>query len=81
LQNVSKYAGSSAIARIEVREDGEAVLFEVADDGEGFDPESRAAGAGLTNMRDRVGAIGGTLRVDSAPGRGTTISGLVPFRA
>jgi signal transduction histidine kinase len=81
LQNVSKYAGSSATVRIEVREDGEALLFAVEDDGQGFDPDSRAAGAGLTNMRDRVGAIGGTLSVDSAPGKGTRISARVPFHA
>jgi signal transduction histidine kinase len=32
-------------------------------------------------MRDRVGAIGGTLSVTSVPGRGTTISGMVPIHA
>ena len=37
--------------------------FEVADDGPGIDPARVAAGAGLTNMRDRVGAIGGTLEL------------------
>jgi signal transduction histidine kinase len=81
LQNVSKYAGPKATARIRVHEDEKALLFEVEDDGEGFDPNGRAVGAGITNMRDRVGAIGGTLSVTSVPGRGTTISGMVPIHA
>jgi signal transduction histidine kinase len=33
----------------------------------------------MTNMQDRVGALGGSLRVDSAPGAGTTISGTIPL--
>jgi len=38
-------------------------------------------GAGFVNMGDRVGAVGGTLLVDSAPGNGTTISGRIPIAA
>ena len=63
-----------------VREDEGAVLFEVADTGAGFDMKSGAQrGHGFVNMADRVGAFGGTVRVDSAPGQGTTISGRVPL--
>ena len=39
-------------------------------------------GAGFTNMLDRLGALGGTLRVESAPGKapgkGTGVIGIVP---
>jgi signal transduction histidine kinase len=56
-------------------------VFEVADDGAGFDSASAAAkGHGFVNMSDRLGAIGGTLRVDSAPGEGTRIRGTIPIR-
>jgi signal transduction histidine kinase len=52
----------------------------VADDGAGFDPASGAGkGHGFVNMADRVGAIGGTLTVDSAPGQGTRISARIPL--
>ena len=34
----------------------------------------------FTNMLDRLGALGGTLRVDSAPGQGTRVTGSVPVR-
>lgn len=54
-------------------------MFEVADDGAGFDMASRRnLGAGFVNMADRVGAIGGSLAVDSAPGTGTRVSGRIP---
>jgi signal transduction histidine kinase len=63
-----------------VREDEGAVLFEVADTGAGFDMKSGAQrGHGFVNMADRVGAFGGTVTVESAPGAGTTISGRVPL--
>jgi signal transduction histidine kinase len=50
----------------------------VKDDGAGFEIASSTPGAGLTNMRDRLGAIGGSLRVESEPGHGTTVSGAIP---
>jgi signal transduction histidine kinase len=53
--------------------------FEVTDDGAGFEPGSERAGVGMTNMRDRVGALGGSLHADSAPEVGTTISGTIPL--
>jgi signal transduction histidine kinase len=80
LQNAGKHAGEGATITITVREDEGAVLFEVADTGAGFDMKSGAQrGHGFLNMADRVGAFGGTVRVESAPGRGTTILGRVPL--
>jgi signal transduction histidine kinase len=80
LQNASKYAGRGATASVNVHQVAAELLFEVADDGGGFDIEARGDGVGLTNMRDRVGAIGGSLRIESSGGRGTTISGSIPLR-
>jgi signal transduction histidine kinase len=80
LQNAGKHAGEGASATIRVWEDGDRLFFEVADTGAGFELAGAAGkGAGFVNMSDRVGAVGGTLNVDSAPGRGTTISGRVPI--
>jgi len=56
-------------------------LLRVSDDGRGFDPEGvRAAGRhlGLVSMHDRAGAVGGVLRVESAPGKGTVVELEVP---
>jgi signal transduction histidine kinase len=78
LQNAGKYAGEGAAATIHVWEEAGALLFEVSDDGAGFDVTHRAPGAGFTNMNDRLGAVGGTLRVESTPGRGTKVRGTIP---
>jgi hypothetical protein len=78
MQNACKHAGERATIRLQLREEPAAVAFEVIDDGAGFDAAGRGPGAGLLNMADRLGAFGGTLRVDSAPGMGTRIAGTVP---
>ena len=77
LANVRKHA---AARRVSVRlcyADG-AVRLTVADDGRGFDPSATNGGYGLNGMRDRVRQVGGTVEVDSAPGRGTKVSAEVP---
>jgi signal transduction histidine kinase len=80
LQNVGKHAGLDARAAMRVREDEGHLSFEVSDDGAGYDAERvRGEGNGLTNMSDRIGALGGTLTVQSTPGAGTTVRGSVPL--
>ena len=80
LQNAGKHAGEGSEATVTLRQEEGALLFEVADDGAGFDPASGAGrGHGFVNMADRVGAIGGTLTVDSSPGAGTRISARIPL--
>jgi signal transduction histidine kinase len=79
LQNAGKYAGDGAQVTVEVSEEEGGLVFVVNDDGAGFDTRAgMAVGAGFTNMLDRLGALGGTLRVESAPGRGTRVTGAVP---
>ncbi len=81
LTNAGKHAGEGASATIRLREEEGVLLFEVGDDGAGFDAASKGLGAGFVNMKDRVGAAGGTLKVDSAPGEGTWIAGRIPVAA
>ena len=77
LQNVAKYANASR-ATIRLAAEGDGLIFQVEDDGSGFDPASTSYGAGLQNMSDRLAALGGTVRIESAPGRGTTLTGRIP---
>jgi signal transduction histidine kinase len=77
LQNVQKYAKATrAIVHVAER-DGD-LIFEVEDDGKGFDPATAKRGSGTTNMADRLDALGGGVEVDSALGRGTQLRGHVP---
>jgi signal transduction histidine kinase len=77
LQNVTKHAGDDAAVTLRLWRDRTAVRFTVRDDGAGFVPQQTPRGAGLTNMTDRIGAVGGTLVVRSEPGVGTTVEGRV----
>ena len=78
IQNAVKHAGSDAHVTVTLGRDAEGVHFTVADDGLGMDTRGRSDGAGLTGMRDRIGAVGGELQVVSSPGRGTSVRGTIP---
>ena len=77
LQNVTKYAETPS-ARIRLTQSDGHLAFEIVDDGVGFDP-ARAHGSGLTNMRDRIEAVGGDLEVVSKTDVGTTVKGRIPL--
>jgi signal transduction histidine kinase len=77
LQNVQKYAQASS-ATVRLREEGAQLAVEVSDDGRGFDATATTRGAGLTNMEDRLDALGGTLQIQSSPSHGTTLRATVP---
>jgi signal transduction histidine kinase len=76
LQNAEKHAGADSRVDISVWENG-ALGFDVSDDGRGFDT-TRPAGAGLTNLHDRMTAVGGQVVVESSPGHGTRVHGRIP---
>jgi signal transduction histidine kinase len=78
LTNVLKHAQARRVSLLLQQAPGQAVAV-VEDDGVGFDADSvtaptRAGGRlGLFGMRERVALVGGTLTVESSPGRGTTV--------
>ncbi|HEY1367249.1 MAG TPA: histidine kinase, partial [Gaiellaceae bacterium] len=77
LQNSAKHGGEDVVVSIRVWKEPHLVRFAIVDDGAGFVPSRHHNGTGLTNMSDRLGAVGGTISIRSAPGRGTYIDGAV----
>jgi signal transduction histidine kinase len=76
LANVAKYASASSVAVSVAVSDG-VVRVEIADDGVGgADP---ARGSGLRGLADRLEALGGTLTIESLPGKGTRLIGEAPL--
>jgi signal transduction histidine kinase len=84
LINICRHAGASAVLIQGAVKNG-AFALEVEDDGRGFDaarhlsPEADGSGWGLLGMRERVEMLGGVLRVDSAPGKGTHVALTIPL--
>ncbi len=79
LANVARHAGTTTATVTLGTRDGE-ILLAVADAGTGCDPAAAFASGrtGLTGMRERVAAVGGTVVLDAAPGRGTVLRVHVP---
>jgi signal transduction histidine kinase len=75
LQNAAKHGGPDTAVTITARTDAGGLSLTIADTGPGFEPAT--IGTGLTNMTDRVSAIGGQLAIDTSPGRGTRITASV----
>jgi signal transduction histidine kinase len=77
LTNAAKHA-DTPVVDVAVAADGDALRVEIRDDGRGgADP---AGGSGLLGLKDRVEAIGGTMRLTSPPGAGTSLSIELPLR-
>jgi signal transduction histidine kinase len=77
LANVRKHAGATTVM-ITLTMSADGVGISVSDDGTGFEPSAAASGYGLAAMRGRVEESGGSVQVDSAPGRGTRVQVLIP---
>lgn len=69
-----------AASRVRVRIDGDrrGLSLHVADDGSGFDPDTRSSGWGLVSMRERTEVLGGSFHVESRPGAGTEVAIALP---
>ena len=70
--NAARHSGARLV-RLSLKHDGQRVRLRVSDTGRGFDPEVDCEGFGLVSMRERAHAVGGDLRISSAPGRGSEV--------
>jgi PAS domain S-box-containing protein len=83
LTNILRHADARSV-RIRVGEAGGMLLLEIRDDGRGFDAAALAAasgprGLGIAGMRERAALVGGSLRLDSAPGAGCSVHAELPL--
>lgn len=80
LNNTFKHAHAKSV-KIDLRQKPRAVLCSVRDDGTGFsNPRPDATGLGLVAIRERLNALGGSLRLETEPQRGTTLIAQIPLR-
>ena len=77
LNNAVRHSGARN-AKVVVERLAKSIVVRVTDDGRGFDP-GRSRGMGILGMEERVKRLGGTLRVESQPGKGTTVTAEFPI--
>lgn len=77
LANAARHSGATR-ATVTLTYVEDQVRLDIRDDGRGFDPEAIRYGRGIAGMRERLGAVGGTLDVESSPGGGCVVSAAVP---
>jgi signal transduction histidine kinase len=77
LTNVVKHASAERVRVCLAQPDGH-LAVDVSDNGRGFTPAT-ARGLGLAGLADRISTVGGTLLVDTQPGRGTTVHAKIPL--
>jgi signal transduction histidine kinase len=77
LHNCEQHAGARQVD-VAVRQEQDCLRLSIRDDGRGFDAR-RERGMGLLGMEERVNHLGGSFRVDSTPGSGTSIEVVLPL--
>ncbi len=77
--NVIKHAAASRM-HIEISVDAAQLRVHAHDDGQGFDADAPGHRGGLTHMRDRVQALGGSLALRSGPETGTRVDAVFPLK-
>lgn len=68
--NILRHSKAEQVS-VELYERDGTLVLAVEDDGQGFDPEAKSDGAGITGMRERAALVNGTIRFDTEPGTGT----------
>jgi signal transduction histidine kinase len=77
LNNAVRHSGARN-AKVVLERQAESIVVRVTDDGRGFDP-GRSRGMGILGMEERVKRFGGTLQVESQPGKGATVTAELPI--
>jgi two-component system sensor histidine kinase UhpB len=81
LTNVTRHAQANRVRLMLTREAPHSLCLTIADDGRGMDSARATRGLGLLGASERAAALGGELRLESAPGQGLRLSLRVPLPA
>jgi len=73
INNIAKYSKANHV-HVDLRVENGFLVLEISDDGIGFDALSKPSGNGLNTMRRRAESLGGTVQIDSKPGKGCRLS-------
>jgi len=79
LTNILRHAHTDT-ASLRILFEKEQIILTIADQGAGFTPDLKGQGFGLAGINERVELINGRVEIDSAPGKGTTITVIAPSR-
>jgi signal transduction histidine kinase len=77
LHNITRHAAATAV-EIRFTQSSTQLSVTLHDNGHGFDPAAATEGMGLTNLPRRAAKHGGSVRIDTAPARGTTLTITLP---
>lgn len=72
LHNIASHSSATNVS-IQIKEHRRLLEMRIADNGRGFDPASQTSGNGLKSLRLRASQMGGSVTIESLPGRGTTV--------
>jgi signal transduction histidine kinase len=78
LNNVIRHSSATEV-ELRMAQFDDRLEIVIADNGRGFDRNAMRSGNGLTNIRERLEALGGQSHIESEPGKGTTVKCIVPL--
>jgi signal transduction histidine kinase len=78
MNNIAKHSKADLV-HLTLRKAADKIQLAIEDNGPGFNLENIRQGLGLTSMRERTKLSGGSLEIESIPGKGTTIKASWPL--
>ena len=78
--NIIKHAAAKNV-NVSITSTDNDLLVRITDDGKGFDPEKKRKGIGVSNMFNRIESFNGEMKIESAPGKGTSVQIKIPLES
>jgi two-component system, NarL family, sensor histidine kinase UhpB len=78
INNIVKHAAPANVS-IRIEEEGRFIIITIKDDGKGFDVKQKRSGIGISNMINRIESFNGIIQIESAVGKGSTITVSMPY--